>query len=91
MPPQNDSWFGKDKAKHFFVSGVIAGISTSVSENREIDSDESFLLSTGITLSIGMGKEAHDLWLSQTGWSWKDLLWDLLGALAGHFFVQGID
>jgi len=89
--PQNDSWFGRDKAEHFLAAGLISGAATVIADKRGMDKDESFYFAFGITLSLGAGKEAYDLKVRKTGWSWKDLAWDTLGALAGYGVVQAID
>jgi putative lipoprotein len=88
---RNDDWFSKDKAKHFIVSSVISGTITAAADNHEMNNGESFSLALGVTLSIGAGKETYDLWIGDTGWSWRDITWDLLGALAGYCIVEGID
>lgn len=89
--PRNDSWFGRDKAKHFLAAGVISGTAAVIADKRGMDNDESFYFAFGITLSIGAGKEAYDLKIRKTGWSWKDLVWDTFGALAGYGIVQAVD
>lgn len=88
---RNDDWFSKDKAKHFIVSSVISGTITAAANYHEMDKEDSFSLALGLTLSIGAGKETYDLWTGDTGWSWKDITWDVLGALAGYCIVEGID
>jgi len=89
--PQNDSWFGRDKAKHFLAASVISGAAAVIADKRGMDTDESFYFAFGITLSLGAGKEAYDLKIRNTGWSWNDLVWDTLGAVAGYGIVQAFD
>ncbi|RJR18053.1 MAG: hypothetical protein C4581_06770 [Nitrospiraceae bacterium] len=89
--PQDDSWFGRDKAKHFLASGLISGTATVIADKQGMNRDESFYFAFGTTLSLGAGKEAYDLKIRKTGWSWKDLFWDALGALAGYGIVQAVD
>ncbi len=89
--PQNDDWLGRDKAKHFLAAGVISGAAAVIADKQGMDNDESFYLAFGITLSLGAGKEAFDMKVRKTGWSWKDLAWDTLGALAGYGIVQAFD
>lgn len=89
--PQNDSWFGRDKAKHFLAAGIISGAAAAMADKRGIDNDGSFYLAFGLTLSLSLGKEAYDIKIRKTGWSWKDLAWDTLGALAGYGIAQAVD
>ncbi len=89
--PQNDSWFGRDKVKHFLAASVISGAASAIADKQGMDNDGSFYFAFGLTLSLGAGKEAYDMKIRKTGWSWKDLAWDTLGALAGYGIVQSFD
>lgn len=89
--PQNDSWFGRDKAKHFLTAGLISGAAAVIADKQGGDSQESFYFAFGTTISLGAGKEVYDLKIRKTGWSWKDLAWDALGALTGYGIVQAFD
>lgn len=86
-----DNWFGKDKKKHFFLSSLIAGVSTAIVDDGGMKNDQAFGVVMGITLLIGAGKEAKDEWFDQTGWDFKDIVWDILGGVTGFFIVQGIN
>ncbi len=88
---QHDSWFGEDKAGHFLISAAIAGTATAIGRNEGKRSEELLYFSLGLTLSLGAGKEAFDMRYGQTGWSWKDLAWDLLGAISGYGIVQAVE
>ena len=78
-----DDWFGKDKLYHFAASSVI---SAAVTKN-EIDNDcsKSRAVNNGIfvTMSLGAGKELRDKHVKKTFWSWKDMIWNLVGAYLG--------
>ncbi len=89
--PQNDSWFGRDKAKHFLAASVISGTAAAIADKQGMNNDKSFYFAFGITLSLGAGKEAYDLKIRKTSWSWKDLAWDAVGALAGYGIVHVFD
>jgi putative lipoprotein len=91
MGPPNDRWTGQDKAKHFVASASIAAATTAVVNRQDPDTHRDLPIAVGVTLSFGVGKEAYDLNVGGTGWSWKDLAWDLLGALTGYAIVEGMD
>ncbi len=74
--PKNDPWFAKDKSLHFSVSFTLFNL---------------FYVGTGdkttsleLTLSVGVLKELVDLTIRKTGFSYKDLLYDVLGTLLAH-------
>lgn len=91
MQQRGDSWFGRDKAKHFGVSAIMAGAGAAAANAGNMDDHDAFPLVLGVTLSVGAAKEAHDLHFKPSGWSWKDLAGDLLGALAGFYAVEAMD
>ena len=74
--PKNDPWFAKDKSLHFSVSFTLYNF---------------FYVGTGdkntsleLTLAVGVFKELVDLTIRKTGFSYKDLLYDMFGALLAH-------
>ena len=75
-----DKWLAKDKAEHLVVSAFLTGVSYSVLRdfyrNRE---ESSIYCSTGLALSLGLGKEFHDRRTPQGRFSYKDLAADILG------------
>ena len=84
MHPPGDAWLGEDKAKHFLVAGALgAGITYAV-EDGGGSQGEAAALTYGVVIPLGVGKEVVDLKVRGTGFSWKDLVWDILGASAGH-------
>jgi putative lipoprotein len=91
LQPQGDSWLGRDKAKHFGLSAVMAGAGAAAANAGEMDDHQAFPAVVGITLAIGAAKETYDLHYKPSGWSWKDLAWDLLGALAGFYAIEAMD
>ena len=57
-PP--DSWFGKDKAKHFMGSLMLASTSSFVSRTQgNFNKKESMQFGVGFTLSLGVLKAMH--------------------------------
>ena len=89
--PAQDPWFGKDKFKHFGVSAVLAGASTAAGESQDLSNRETCEMAFGITLAVGFGKEAYDASRKDNFWSWKDIVWDVLGGLAGYGAVKTFD
>ncbi len=71
-----DPWWGRDKAWHFAVSHTLSN--TLVSQTSL-----SCPASAGLTLGVGLAKELLDWKIRRTFFSWKDLLYDTLGAVLG--------
>ena len=85
---QVDKWWGKDKAKHFLVSAFLAGACYKIYHNQWHNKKEhSLYFSTGFTLSLGLGKEIYDDARPQNKFSYKDLIYDLLGVGVGLLIV----
>jgi putative lipoprotein len=83
-----DAWFGKDKAKHFLASAIIAG-GVSWQQHRKAgrDAETSLRTGAGVTLSLGLAKEWSDRRNPGGLFSWKDLGADLLGTAFGVFVL----
>jgi uncharacterized protein YfiM (DUF2279 family) len=85
-----DAWWAKDKALHFGVSAGIgaAGYAASslVFESRTARASAG----AGLALSAGVGKEIYDS-LGHGDPSWKDLTWDLAGAVVGVGLALALD
>lgn len=79
----NDDWFGRDKTEHFIVSAAIAAGAGARLENNGNDRCEAAAGALAITLTVGAGKEFHDLYVRKKFWSWKDVFWDLIGGTLG--------
>ena len=83
-----DKWWGEDKAKHFLVSAFLAGACYKIYHNQWHNKKEhSLYFSTGFTLSLGLGKEIYDNTRPRNKFSYKDLVYDLLGIGVGLFIV----
>jgi putative lipoprotein len=87
----NDNWLGRDKFHHFWVSGLISGAATETALQNGNDNPESLAIAVGVTFTIGAAKEWHDCFFGTTGWSWKDLCWDIAGSLTGYALVTALD
>ena len=83
-----DKWWGKDKARHFLVSAFLAGTCYKIYHNQLHNKKEhSLYFSTGFTLSLGLGKEIYDDTRPQKKFSYKDLVYDIMGIGVGLLIV----
>jgi putative lipoprotein len=80
----DDHWFARDKAYHFAVASAIGAGATLAAG----DEDAAPFIGVGVALSFGAGKELYDRDVKKTYWSWKDLAWDLAGALTGSLLAE---
>lgn len=77
---QKDGWLSTDKAAHFAVSAFItAGSFYVLHQEQGFERDKSLLLSAGLALAFGIGKEIYDRRNSKQGASWNDLAADVVG------------
>jgi putative lipoprotein len=90
VPFRKDPWVSTDKIGHFCASGLIAGAATAAAHAEGGNADEAFLVGMGVTLSIGLAKEIYDGHFHNR-WSWKDIMWNVLGGLAGYFAARAIE
>ena len=84
----HDSFFGKDKLYHFTASGVIGAGVTAVSRNNGISDYKAPVIGVSVSIGIGAGKEFYDLTVKETYWSWKDIVWNLIGSSVGSYAVS---
>jgi uncharacterized protein YfiM (DUF2279 family) len=86
-PADQGSWLAADKELHFAGSFAIAASLRVEGQRRET--------AVAATFSVGLLKEAYDVALKprrlKRGASWKDLVADLAGALAGVAVVSALD
>ncbi|PIF20883.1 YfiM family lipoprotein [Candidatus Pantoea floridensis] len=78
-----DNWTGKDKAEHFFSSAALAAAGSEISQHQHQGRGQNLRFGFLFSLSFGVGKEWYDSRSSGSGWSWKDLSWDVAGAASG--------
>jgi putative lipoprotein len=86
-----DTWTGPDKAKHFLVGGLIGAGSALAAQSSDRSDGEAVAVAVAVALPIGIGKEVYDQRVKKTYFSGKDLVWDLVGALAGGLVVVGLE
>jgi putative lipoprotein len=77
-----DPWFAPDKALHFAASFGIAGVGYTGAAFFTEDVGVRLLVGGGLAVTAGALKELLDLAGLGTP-SWKDFVWDLLGAATG--------
>jgi putative lipoprotein len=81
---QPDRWLGKDKCKHFLLSGFWSGLGYLVTRRHFGNTEEtSFYVSGGVVLSLGVTKEIRDSFQPDNRFSCRDLLFDLAGVGCG--------
>lgn len=75
-----DKWIAWDKLEHLGVSAFFSATLYNVSHDFYYNDRESSLyLSSGLTFSLGLGKEFYDRGSRKSKFSYKDLVTDLLG------------
>ncbi|HOP26188.1 MAG TPA: hypothetical protein PK991_05280 [Candidatus Sabulitectum sp.] len=65
-----------DGWNHFAFSAAVSSVGTAASSKP--------VGAAGVTFALGLAKETYDHFRG-TGFSWKDLLFDLSGSLAGGY------
>jgi uncharacterized protein YfiM (DUF2279 family) len=81
---KEDKWLSWDKFGHFFISGFLSGSSYSIYHKSFNNDKESSLYFAGtFALSLGIGKEITDMKKPQNKFSYKDLIFDLMGISLG--------
>lgn len=85
-PRGSDPLFAHDKYLHFFIcAGMAAGAALAVEDHQP--DDMTWTIALSVPLGVGLGKEVYDREIKGTFFSWRDLLWDALGAAAGAAVV----
>lgn len=78
-----DSWTGQDKAQHFIGSALLSAVGNEYGQQQNWSQQRSNSFGLMFALSLGAAKEFYDSRPQGSGWSWKDLSWDVAGAAAG--------
>ena len=86
-----DPWWGADKAKHFTICGLAGAAGAFAARQDDRPDGAAFGIGMGVAVGLGVGKETYDDRIKGTGFSGKDLVWDLLGGAAGRWVVIGLD
>ncbi|MEO0094210.1 MAG: hypothetical protein ABIK67_08170 [candidate division WOR-3 bacterium] len=81
-----DHWFAIDKVYHLVVSFSLVGSGYHLLANRiGVKEPYSTVGSVGGTLALGITKEFYDAARPEDRFSYRDLLYDLLGIAIGYF------
>lgn len=86
-----DPWLGRDKAQHFAICGLAGAAGALAARQADRPDGQAFGIGMGVAMGLGVGKETVDARIRRTYFSGKDLVWDLLGGMAGSLVVIGLD
>ncbi|MGR3303602.1 MAG: hypothetical protein ACUZ8I_14040 [Candidatus Scalindua sp.] len=91
-PPaaKKDEWFAKDKAQHFSASFLIGALTYSIARAGEADKNDASIIAFSFSSSCGIAKEINDE-VKRNDWSYKDLIWDIIGSVAGVSISNALD
>ncbi|AUX94516.1 YfiM family lipoprotein [Mixta gaviniae] len=78
-----DRWTGRDKAQHFIVSAALSAAGNEYGQQQGWRPRHSNSFGLMFAFSLGAAKELYDSRSAGSGWSWKDLGWDIAGAATG--------
>ena len=76
-PP--DSWFGQDKARHFFLSAFVQSVTYGSLRGTGLSHGSAIAGASLTTAAASVGKELRDRRVTGT-FSMRDLVWDAAGA-----------
>ena len=79
---KKDEWFAKDKAQHFSASFLIGALTNAIARAGEADKDDASIIAFSFSSTCGIAKELNDE-VKRNDWSYKDLIWDLIGGGVG--------
>ena len=85
-----DPWFGRDKALHFGVSGLISSNGYLATRLANGSRPLAFGIGAGTAIAIGAAKELYDL-SGRGDPSWKDFTWDVVGTGTGLLVAWAFD
>ncbi len=76
-----DRWFAPDKVEHFLSSAFVQSMSYGALRTTGVSHRASLAGASLTTLTVGVGKEVHDLHV-KSEFSLRDLTWDVVGGAA---------
>jgi putative lipoprotein len=77
--PAPDRWTGADKWKHLVVSSLVHGATYSVVRAAGVGHDAAQGVAVPVALGVGLAKELRDRRPGGSGFSGRDLVWDVAG------------
>ncbi|TNV20110.1 YfiM family lipoprotein [Buttiauxella sp. B2] len=83
-----DQWHGQDKAQHFIASAILSAVGNKYGQHQSWSDSRSANFGFLFSVSLGATKELWDSRQAGSGWSWKDLTWDVAGAATGYAVWQ---
>jgi putative lipoprotein len=89
-PIAPDAWVGRDKALHLCATAALAGGGYGLGSLAMEGAPGRLALGAALALGAGAGKEALDGAGFGTP-SFRDLLWDVIGATFGLAFALSVD
>lgn len=86
-----DKWFSKDKWMHLSTAYFLTLQSTyALDKMFYTKADNARYVSLGISLSLSLGKEFYDAFYKKSIFSWKDLVYDILGSGLGYITLTSL-
>ena len=79
---KKDEWFAKDKAQHFSASFLIGALTYAIPRAGEADKNDASIIAFSFSSTCGIAKELNDE-VKRNDWSYKDLIWDIIGGAGG--------
>jgi uncharacterized protein YfiM (DUF2279 family) len=94
VPPQleqryPDAWFGQDKLQHAFMSMAVVGFAHAGARLVGIEKNGAVVVGVSSSAASGIWKEWHDRRIGRP-FSYRDLLWDVIGIAAGALVVNNV-
>ncbi|MCT4716805.1 YfiM family lipoprotein [Enterobacteriaceae bacterium H18W14] len=83
-----DRWYGQDKAQHFMASAMLSAAGNEYGQRQGWNNSRGANFGFLFAISLGASKELWDSRAAGSGWSWKDLSWDIAGAATGYALWQ---
>ena len=88
--PGGDTWFGADKAKHFFTAAFVQTLSFGGFRSTGLSRNASLLGATAVSSAVSVGKEIRDR-ASGGEFSVKDVTWDAAGIASATILLRRTD
>ena len=77
-PAVADRWLGADKAKHFFVAGLVESAAFAAARGAGVERRPALAVALGVAGAVSVGKELADR-RGRGSPSVRDLVWDAAG------------